>query len=59
MDQGKVAEFDTPANLLRARGIFYELVNKNKGETADKLTKAAFLAEEQRKKGLKVHVEVE
>jgi hypothetical protein len=28
------------------KGIFYELVNKNKGETADKLSKAAFLAEE-------------
>ena len=59
MDQGRVAEFDTPANLLRQRGIFYELVNKNKGDTADKLTRAAFLAEEQRQKGLKVQVSVE
>jgi len=28
LQQGKVAEFDTPANLVRSRGLFYELVKE-------------------------------
>jgi ATP-binding cassette subfamily C (CFTR/MRP) protein 1 len=28
MQQGRVAEFDTPANLVRRRGLFYELVHE-------------------------------
>ena len=30
MDNGVIAEFDTPANLLDKKGIFYGLVNKHK-----------------------------
>lgn len=28
LQQGRVAEFDTPANLVRQRGLFYELVRE-------------------------------
>lgn len=28
LEQGRVAEFDTPNNLLQQRGLFYELVKK-------------------------------
>jgi ATP-binding cassette, subfamily C (CFTR/MRP), member 1 len=28
LDHGKVAEFDTPAVLIRQRGLFYELVKE-------------------------------
>lgn len=28
LDQGRVAEFDTPTELIRQRGLFYELVKK-------------------------------
>jgi len=28
LQQGRVAEFDTPANLVRRRGLFYELVRE-------------------------------
>lgn len=28
LDHGKVAEFDTPAELVRRRGLFYELVRE-------------------------------
>ena len=60
MDRGRVAEFDTPANLLRnPDGMFTELVQKTGEESAARLKKAAFLAEEQRAKGLKVQVEIE
>jgi ATP-binding cassette, subfamily C (CFTR/MRP), member 1 len=28
LDHGKVAEFDTPSQLVRQRGLFYELVKE-------------------------------
>jgi ATP-binding cassette, subfamily C (CFTR/MRP), member 1 len=28
LKQGRVAEFDTPANLIRQRGLFYDLVKE-------------------------------
>jgi ATP-binding cassette subfamily C (CFTR/MRP) protein 1 len=28
LQQGKIAEFDTPANLVRGHGLFYELVKE-------------------------------
>lgn len=28
LDKGKVAEFDTPAALVRSKGLFYELVRE-------------------------------
>ena len=28
LDHGKVAEFDTPAELVKRRGLFYELVRE-------------------------------
>ena len=56
MDKGNVAEFDTPANLIRKEGVFFELVNKTGAETSEKLKKAAFQAESQRQAGLKVNV---
>jgi ATP-binding cassette subfamily C (CFTR/MRP) protein 1 len=28
LDHGKVAEFDTPAELVRSKGLFYELVKE-------------------------------
>lgn len=28
LDKGKVAEFDTPAELVRQKGLFYELVKE-------------------------------
>jgi ATP-binding cassette subfamily C (CFTR/MRP) protein 1 len=28
LDHGKVAEFDTPAELIKKRGLFYELVKE-------------------------------
>lgn len=28
LDHGKVAEFDTPAALVRSKGLFYELVKE-------------------------------
>lgn len=28
LDRGTVAEFDTPAELVRTRGLFYELVKE-------------------------------
>jgi ATP-binding cassette subfamily C (CFTR/MRP) protein 1 len=28
LDHGKVAEFDTPAELVRQKGLFYELVRE-------------------------------
>jgi ATP-binding cassette subfamily C (CFTR/MRP) protein 1 len=28
LQQGKVAEFDTPANLVKSHGLFYELVKE-------------------------------
>ena len=55
MDKGKVAEFDTPANLLRnSNSLFSELVRMTGEDSAARLKKAAFLAEEQRANGLKV-----
>jgi len=43
MDKGQIAEFDTPANLLRnPDGIFTSLVNKTGVETSERLKKAAF-----------------
>jgi ABC-type multidrug transport system fused ATPase/permease subunit len=30
MDNGRVAEFDTPKNLLKQQGIFYSLVSQQK-----------------------------
>lgn len=43
LQQGKVAEFDTPAELIKRRGLFYELVreaglleNLNNGTMAQK-----------------------
>lgn len=60
MDKGRVAEFDTPANLLRMKdGMFADLVRKTGEENAARLQKAAFLAEEQRAKGEKVKVDIE
>lgn len=29
LDHGNVAEFDTPAELVRRRGLFYELVKES------------------------------
>ena len=29
LDQGKVAEFDSPANLVEKKGIFYSMVQKS------------------------------
>lgn len=29
LDHGRVAEFDTPAELVRQRGLFYELVRES------------------------------
>ena len=59
MEKGKVAEFDTPANLIRANGLFAELINNTGPETSEKLRKAAFLAEKQRQEGVAVNVNVE
>lgn len=28
LDHGKVAEFDSPANLVKTKGLFYELVRE-------------------------------
>ena len=28
LDKGRVAEFDTPAALIRQKGLFYELVKE-------------------------------
>ena len=44
MDQGKVAEFDTPANLIRKGGIFADLVLQT-GDASENLRNAAFRAE--------------
>ncbi|CAL5989372.1 Xenobiotic-transporting_ATPase / Multidrug resistance-associated protein [Hexamita inflata] len=59
MDKGIIAEFDTPANLIRKEGVFFELVNKTGTETSDKLKKAAFKAEKQRQFGEKVNVDID
>lgn len=59
MEKGRVAEFDTPANLIRANGLFAELINNTGAETSEKLRKAAFLAEKQRQEGVAVNVDVE
>lgn len=29
LDHGTVKEFDTPSNLVRSRGLFYELVRES------------------------------
>ena len=42
MDKGNIAEFDTPANLLRSNGLFTELVARTGEESAARLKKAAF-----------------
>ncbi|CAL6010692.1 Xenobiotic-transporting_ATPase / Multidrug resistance-associated protein [Hexamita inflata] len=59
MDKGNITEFDTPANLVRKEGVFFELVNKTGAETSEKLKKAAFQAERQRQAGEKVNVAVD
>ncbi|CAL6104450.1 Xenobiotic-transporting_ATPase / Multidrug resistance-associated protein [Hexamita inflata] len=59
MDKGNIAEFDTPANLVRKEGVFFELVNKTGAETSEKLKKAAFQAERQRQAGEKVNVDID
>ena len=46
MDKGQVVEFDTPANLIRNKSYFYDLVHRTGEENAQRLEKAAFLAEE-------------
>ena len=51
MDRGNIAEFDTPAALLRKQGVFYELAQRTGEENLQKLKKAAYLAEEQRARG--------
>jgi len=57
VDAGHVAEYDTPANLLRNQdSIFSGLVNNTGEEMAEKLRSAAFLAEEQRARGEAVRV---
>ncbi|ESU37712.1 ABC-type metal ion transporter [Giardia duodenalis] len=57
VDAGRIAEYDTPANLLRRESsIFSHLVAKTGEETAGKLRAAAFLAEQQRAKGEKVDI---
>ena len=57
VDAGKIAEYDTPANLLRKEdSIFSHLVAKTGEETAGKLKAAAFLAEQQRARGDKVDI---
>ncbi|CAL6025768.1 Xenobiotic-transporting_ATPase / Multidrug resistance-associated protein [Hexamita inflata] len=57
MDQGNIAEFDTPANLIRKEGIFFELINKTGVDTSEKLKNAAFQAEIQKQVGEKVKVD--
>lgn len=60
MDAGRVAEFDTPANLLRNEdGIFTKLVNNTGVEVSERLRRAAFQAEEQRSRGERVQVDLE
>ena len=49
MDRGEVAEFDTPAQLIRKRGIFFELVEKTGKESAEMLHTKAFEAEKSKK----------
>ena len=44
MDRGRVAEFDTPANLLRRNGIFADLVAQT-GDASERLRATAFQAE--------------
>ena len=46
MDAGKVAEFGTPADLLRAGGIFSDLVHNSGAGMETKLREAAFSAEQ-------------
>ena len=48
MDAGKVAEFGTPAELLRAGGIFSDLVHSTGTDMEAKLREAAFSAEQMR-----------
>lgn len=48
MDAGKVAEFGTPAELLRAGGIFSDLVHSTGTDMETKLREAAFSAEQMR-----------
>ena len=57
MDAGRVAEYDTPANLLRDPGsVFSGLVDNTGEEMAARLRAAAALAEEQRARGEEVRV---
>ncbi|TNJ28950.1 Multidrug resistance-associated protein 1 [Giardia muris] len=57
VDAGKIAEYDTPANLLRREGsIFSQLVEKTGPDMAKTLRAAAFKAETQRKNGEPVDV---
>ncbi|TNJ29811.1 Multidrug resistance-associated protein 1 [Giardia muris] len=49
VDAGKIAEYDTPANLLRREGsIFSQLVEKTGPETAQHLRDVAFESERRR-----------
>ncbi|CAL6094608.1 Xenobiotic-transporting_ATPase / Multidrug resistance-associated protein [Hexamita inflata] len=59
MDKGNIAEFDTPANLIRKEGVFFELVNNTGTETSEKLKTAAFQAEKQRQVAEKVNNEID
>ncbi|GIQ80733.1 hypothetical protein KIPB_001572, partial [Kipferlia bialata] len=45
MDDGCVAEYDTPANLLRAGGIFHSLVDQTGPEMSAELARLALEAE--------------
>lgn len=49
MDKGKCMEFDTPANLLRANGIFASLVSQTGEDSAKKLKALAEAKEAERK----------
>ncbi|GIQ91612.1 hypothetical protein KIPB_014954, partial [Kipferlia bialata] len=45
MEDGRVAEFDTPANLIRQGGILYSLVEQTGQQMSANLTRIAMEAE--------------
>ncbi|KAH0570795.1 Xenobiotic-transporting ATPase / Multidrug resistance-associated protein [Spironucleus salmonicida] len=59
MDKGEIVEMDSPAKLLRQKGVFYEMVEKLGEEMSGKLKNAADLAEKQRQEGVEVRVEID
>lgn len=60
LDDGRVVEFDTPANLLRnTNGAFSKLVYNTGDDYSRKLHKAALVAEEQRTRGEPVNIDLD